>query len=87
MVGQHHRVHLDRFNVVGVVAENPRKADLSNFRQLFEGEGGRPAAVLVPEAISGPEMVKLAAHDAGKGRPHHCACAQKKISLQNKQKR
>jgi len=78
MVGQHHRVHLDRLNVVGVVAENPRKADLSNFRQLFEGEGGGPAAVLVPEAVSGPEVVELAAHDAGKGGTHHCTCTHKK---------
>ena len=74
VVGQHHRVHLDRLNVVGIVTEDSREADLANFGQLFEGEGRRPAGVLVPETVAGAEMAELVAHDAGKRRTDHRPC-------------
>ncbi len=67
-------LYLDVVDVVRIVADDTREANLPQLRQLFNGEGGGPPAVLVPEPVPEPEVPELAAHDAGKGGPHHGTC-------------
>ncbi len=52
VVGQDHGVHLHRLQLVRVVAEDAGQLGPTDFRQLFQGEAGRPAAVLVPETVA-----------------------------------
>ena len=66
---------LDGLQVVAVVADDPRQLHLPDLRQLVAREGGRPAAVLIPEPVSVFEVVEGPAHDAGEGGPHHGARA------------
>ena len=65
--------HLHAVDVVAVVADQAGELDLADLVELLEGEGGGPAAVLVPEAVAEAEVVELLADDAGEGGAHHRA--------------
>ena len=58
--------HLHAVDVVAVVADQAGELDLADLVELLEGEGGGPAAVLVPEAVAEAEVVELLADDARK---------------------
>ena len=64
---------LHAVDVVAVVADQAGELDLADLVELLEGEGGGPAAVLVPEAVAEAEVVELLADDAGEGGAHHRA--------------
>ncbi len=66
VVGQHHGVHLDRLQLVRVVAEDAGQLGAAQLRQLLRREGGGPTRVLVPEAVAHAERMELAPDDAGK---------------------
>ena len=65
--------HLHSLQVVAVVAEDSGQFDASDLRQLLEGEGWRPAAVLIPEPVSVSEVVELFADETGQGGADHTA--------------
>ena len=65
--------HLDSLQVVAVVAQDPGQLDAPDLGELLQGEGGGPAAVLVPESVPVAEVVELLADQTGEGRPHHAA--------------
>ena len=68
MVGQDHGVDLDGLQLVRVVAEDARQFGATQLRQLLWRKGGRPARVLVPEAVADTQVVELTPNDAGKDR-------------------
>ena len=63
--------YLHSLQTVAVIAEYPGQFDLPDLRQLVPGEGGRPAAVLVPEPVPELDVVEGPAHDTGEGGAHH----------------
>lgn len=65
VVGQDHRVNLHVDEVIGVVAEDARQLDLANLGQLFDGETGWPASILVPVTVSVSQVAHLLADEAG----------------------
>ena len=65
--------HLNSLQVVAVVAQDPGQLDAPDLGELLQGEGGGPAAVLVPESVPVAEVVELLADQTGEGRPHHAA--------------
>merc|ERR1719239_1013386 len=67
VVGEEHGPQLDGLHRVRVVADQSRQGGLSDCLQLLQGEAARPAGVLVPVPVSGPEVEELVANDAGEG--------------------
>ena len=47
--------HLHSVHLVSIVTYQPGELDLPDLVELLNGEGRRPAAVLVPETIAEPE--------------------------------
>ena len=65
--------YLNCLQIVTVVTQHSGQLDSSDLRQLFQGEGGWPATILIPEPVSVSEVVELFANDTGQGGADHAA--------------
>ena len=65
--------YLHCLQVIAVVTQHSGQLDSSDLRQLLQSEGGWPATILIPEPVSGSEVVELFANDTGQGGADHAA--------------